>query len=88
MIETTVGRVLFNEVVPEKAGFINQVLNKKSLRGIIGDILKMTSVPETADFLDKIKDMGFTFAFKGGLSFSLGDIIIPEEKVNMIDSAK
>ena len=87
MIETTVGRVLFNEVVPEKAGFINQVLNKKSLRGIIGDILKMTSVPETADFLDKIKDMGFTFAFKGGLSFSLGDIIIPEEKVNMIDSA-
>ena len=87
LIETTVGRVLFNEVVPEKAGFINQVLNKKSLRGIIGDILKMTSVPETADFLDKIKDMGFTFAFKGGLSFSLGDIIIPEEKVNMIDSA-
>ena len=47
----------------------------------------MTSVPETAEFLDKIKDMGFTFAFKGGLSFSLGDIIIPEEKVNMIDSA-
>ena len=87
LIETTVGRVLFNEVVPEKAGFINQVLNKKSLRGIIGDILKMTSVPETADFLDKIKDMGFTFAFKGGLSFSLGDIIIPEEKVKMIDSA-
>ena len=87
LIETTVGRVLFNEVVPEKAGFINQVLNKKSLRGIIGNILKMTSVPETADFLDKIKDMGFTFAFKGGLSFSLGDIIIPEEKVNMIDSA-
>ncbi len=87
LIETTVGRVLFNEVVPEKAGFINQVLNKKSLRGIIGDILKMTSVPETAEFLDKIKDMGFTFAFKGGLSFSLGDIIIPEEKVSMIDSA-
>ena len=87
LVETTVGRVLFNEVVPEKAGFINQVLNKKSLRGIIGDILKMTSVPETAEFLDKIKDMGFTFAFKGGLSFSLGDIIIPEEKVNMIDSA-
>ncbi|MAR62444.1 MAG: DNA-directed RNA polymerase subunit beta' [Flavobacteriaceae bacterium] len=87
LIETTVGRVLFNEVVPEKAGYINQVLNKKSLRGIIGDILKMTSVPETAEFLDKIKDMGFTFAFKGGLSFSLGDIIIPEEKVHMIDSA-
>ncbi len=87
IIQTTVGRVLFNEVVPEKAGFINQVLNKKSLRGIIGKILKLTSIPETAEFLDKIKDMGFTFAFKGGLSFSLGDIIIPNEKVDMIDSA-
>ena len=87
IIQTTVGRVLFNEVVPEKAGFINQVLNKKSLRGIIGKILKLTSIPETAEFLDKIKDMGFTFAFKGGLSFSLGDIIIPSEKVDMIDSA-
>ncbi|MFL2612245.1 MAG: DNA-directed RNA polymerase subunit beta' [Cryomorphaceae bacterium MED-G14] len=87
IIETTVGRVLFNEVVPEKVGFINQVLNKKSLRGIIGNILKLTSIPETADFLDKIKDMGFTFAFKGGLSFSLGDIIIPSEKIDMIDTA-
>jgi len=87
LIETTVGRVLFNEVVPESAGYINQVLTKKSLRDIIGRILKMTSVPETADFLDKIKEMGFTFAFKGGLSFSLGDIIIPDEKHKMIDSA-
>ncbi len=87
IIETTVGRVLFNEVVPEKVGFINQVLNKKSLRGIIGNILKLTSIPETADFLDKIKDMGFTFAFKGGLSFSLGDIIIPSEKIDMINAA-
>ena len=87
LIETTVGRVLFNEVVPEKAGYINEVLTKKSLRDIIGRILKLTSVPETADFLDKIKEMGFTFAFKGGLSFSLGDIIIPAEKDKMIDSA-
>jgi DNA-directed RNA polymerase subunit beta' len=87
LIETTVGRVLFNEVVPEKAGFINNVLNKKALRGIIGNILKKTSVPETAEFLDKIKDMGFSFAFKGGLSFSLGDIIIPDEKNMMVDSA-
>ena len=87
LVETTVGRVLFNEVVPEKAGYINQVLTKKSLRDIIGRILKMTNVPETADFLDKIKEMGFTFAFKGGLSFSLGDIIIPDEKHKMIDSA-
>ena len=87
IIETTVGRVMFNEVVPEKAGYINEVLTKKSLRDIIGRILKLTSVPETADFLDKIKDMGFGFAFRGGLSFSLGDIIIPGEKIDMIGAA-
>ena len=87
IIDTTVGRVLFNQVVPEKAGFINDVLTKKSLRDIIGNILKITSVPETAEFLDKIKDMGFSFAFKGGLSFSLGDIIIPPEKIDMIGKA-
>ena len=87
IIDTTVGRILFNQHVPEKAGYINQVLTKKSLRGIIGNILKVTSVPETADFLDKIKDMGFSFAFKGGLSFSLGDIIIPKEKTELIDQA-
>ena len=87
LVETTVGRVLFNESVPKKAGFINEVLNKKSLRDIIGRILKVTSVPETADFLDAIKDLGYNFAFKGGLSFSLNDIIIPEEKTSMIDDA-
>jgi DNA-directed RNA polymerase subunit beta' len=87
IIETTVGRVLFNTVVPEQAGFINQVLNKKALRNIIGDILAVTDVPTTADFLDKIKSMGYDFAFKGGLSFSLGDIIIPAEKQDMINDA-
>ena len=87
IIETTVGRVMFNEVVPEKAGYINEVLTKKSLRDIIGRILKITSVPETAEFLDQIKDMGFGFAFRGGLSFSLGDIIIPGEKSEMIGAA-
>ena len=87
IIDTTVGRVLFNEVVPEAAGFFNVVLTKKNLREIIGEILKVTSVPETANFLDKIKSMGYGFAFKGGLSFSLGDIIIPPEKLNMIDEA-
>ncbi|MDC0387059.1 DNA-directed RNA polymerase subunit beta', partial [Flavobacteriaceae bacterium] len=87
IIESTVGRVLFNEVVPEEAGYFNVVLTKKNLREIIGDILKVTSVPETAEFLDKIKSMGYGFAFKGGLSFSLGDIIIPPEKLTMIDEA-
>ncbi len=87
IIETTVGRVLFNEVVPAAAGYINEVLNKKSLRDIIGNILKVTDVPTTGEFLDAIKGMGYKFAFKGGLSFSLGDIIIPEEKTKMIADA-
>ena len=87
IIDTTVGRVLFNEKVPERAGFINEVLTKKSLRDIIGDILKITSVPETAEFLDEIKTLGYKFAFQGGLSFSLGDIIIPNEKFEMINLA-
>ena len=87
IIQTTVGRVLFNEVVPAKAGYINDVLTKKSLRDIIGRILKVTDVPTTGKFLDDIKDMGYKFAFQGGLSFSLGDIIIPPEKTKMIADA-
>lgn len=87
IIETTAGRVLFNEVVPNQAGFINEVLTKKSLRDIIGRILAVTDVPTTAAFLDNIKDMGYKFAFRGGLSFSLGDIIIPEQKDSLIADA-
>lgn len=87
IIKTTVGRVLFNEVVPAKAGYINEVLTKKSLRGIIGGILKATDIPTTGEFLDSIKNMGYKFAFQGGLSFSLGDIIIPAEKTEMIAEA-
>ncbi|NOQ91827.1 MAG: DNA-directed RNA polymerase subunit beta', partial [Flavobacteriaceae bacterium] len=87
IIQTTVGRVLFNEVVPKEAGYINEVLTKRSLRDIIGNILKLTDVPTTGKFLDDIKDMGYNFAFRGGLSFSLGDIIIPKEKQGMIDEA-
>ena len=87
IITTTVGRVIFNHSVPERAGYINEVLTKKSLRDIIGDILTVTSVPETASFLDEIKTLGYKFAFEGGLSFSLGDIIIPTEKQGMIDAA-
>jgi DNA-directed RNA polymerase subunit beta' len=87
IITTTVGRVIFNENVPEVAGYINEVLTKKSLRDIIGDILRVTSVPETAAFLDEIKTLGYKYAFEGGLSFSLGDIIIPPEKTTMIEEA-
>ena len=87
IITTTIGRIIFNDSVPEEAGFINEVLTKKSLRDIIGNILSVTSVPKTAEFLDQIKNLGYKFAFEGGLSFSLGDIIIPAEKQSMIDSA-
>ena len=87
IIETTTGRVLFNKHVPEKAGFINEVLNKKALRNVISNVLKLTSVPETSEFLDSIKSLGYDFAFRGGLSFSLGDIIIPKEKQELIDAA-
>ncbi|ACY40203.1 DNA-directed RNA polymerase subunit beta' [Blattabacterium sp. (Blattella germanica) str. Bge] len=87
LIETTVGRVLFNQVVPQKVGFINESLTKKSLREIIGKILYLTDVPTTANFLDDIKELGFYNAFKGGLSFGLGDIIIPDNKKDMVDYA-
>jgi DNA-directed RNA polymerase subunit beta' len=88
IIQTTAGRVLFNQVVPEAAGYINEVLTKKSLRDIIGKILGVTSVPVTADFLDNIKNMGYKFAFEGGLSFSLGDIRIPDQKPQLIADAR
>jgi len=87
IIETTCGRVLFNEVVPEEAGFINEVLTKKALRDIIGKILKLAGVAKTAAFLDDIKEMGYYNAFKGGLSFNLDDIIIPEAKDGMVTKA-
>jgi DNA-directed RNA polymerase subunit beta' len=87
IIQTTTGRVLFNQHVPEVVGFINRVLNKKALRDVIAKVLTLTSVPETSEFLDSIKSLGYEFAFRGGLSFSLGDIIIPEEKQQLIDEA-
>jgi len=88
IIETTVGRVMFNEVVPKEAGYINQVLTKKALRNIIADIIKVTDIPTAGAFLDEIKTMGYNFAFKGGLSFSLGDIIIPKEKETIVGEAR
>lgn len=87
IIDTTVGRVLFNQIVPEKVGYVNEVLTKKSLRNIIGNILRYTDFPTTAVFLDAMKELGYTNAFKGGLSFSLGDILIPNEKQYMIKDA-
>ncbi|MDR1792254.1 MAG: DNA-directed RNA polymerase subunit beta' [Bacteroidales bacterium] len=87
LVETTVGRVLFNTVVPEEYGFINELLTKKSLRDIIGNVLKKSGTAKTAKFLDDIKDLGFLMAFKGGLSFNLGDVIIPAEKADLIQEA-
>jgi DNA-directed RNA polymerase subunit beta' len=85
MIETTVGRVIFNQHVPREAGYINQLLTKKSLRDIIGMVLKYTSVDKTADFLDNIKSLGYQMAFRGGLSFNLDDVIVPAEKIPMVE---
>ena len=87
LIKTTVGRVIFNRVVPEEIGFINKTLTKKSLRDIISEVLKKTGTTKTAKFLDDIKDMGYKMAFKGGLSFNLGDVIIPEEKATLVQKA-
>ncbi len=88
LIETTVGRVIFNQFVPKEVGFINALLTKKNLREIIGDIIKITNVPKTAKFLDDIKQLGFRTAFQGGLSFSINDLIIPSIKEDVLDQAK
>ena len=82
--ETSVGRVIVNEIVPAEVGYINTIISKKSLREIIGDVIKKCGVAKTADFLDGIKDLGYRMAFKGGLSFNLDDIIIPEEKETLV----
>ncbi len=87
IVETTVGRVLFNRVIPEGYGFINKLLTKKALRDVIGGIMKETGISRTSKFLDDIKDLGFELAFRGGLSFNLGDIIVPEEKQVLINQA-
>ena len=87
VIDTTVGRILFNQVVPPEYGYINQLLTKKSLRDIIGQILKKTGTAKTAKFLDDIKDLGFRMAFQGGLSFNLDDVIVPEIKTKLVGDA-
>ncbi|WP_276500668.1 DNA-directed RNA polymerase subunit beta' [Terrimonas pollutisoli] len=88
LIETTVGRVIFNQHVPAEVGFVNALLTKKNLRDIIGDIIETTNVPKTAKFLDDIKQLGFRTAFQGGLSFSINDLIIPDIKEELLENAK
>ena len=84
MHDTSVGRVIVNEIVPAEAGYINTIISKKSLRDIISHVIKVCGVAKAADFLDGIKNLGYYMAFKGGLSFNLGDIIIPEEKEALV----
>ena len=86
MVETTPGRIIVNQLVPQNVPYINEVLGKKSLRKIISNVIKYTGVARTALFLDDIKDLGYTMAFKGGLSFNLGDVIIPQEKKELIEN--
>jgi DNA-directed RNA polymerase subunit beta' len=88
LIDTTVGRILFNQHVPKAVGFVNALLTKKNLREIIGNIIKWTDVPQTAKFLDDIKTLGFRTAFRGGLSFNVLDLTIPEVKHEMVESAQ
>ncbi len=88
MIDTTCGRVLFNEVVPREVGFLNDVLTKKALRDIIGHVLKICGTAKTAKFLDDIKELGYGMAFRGGLSFNLDHIIIPKEKEILVAKAE
>uniref|UniRef100_UPI003743DC6E DNA-directed RNA polymerase subunit beta' n=1 Tax=Arachidicoccus terrestris TaxID=2875539 RepID=UPI003743DC6E len=88
LIETSVGRVLFNQFVPKEVGYVNALLTKKSLREIVGDIIKITDVPATAKFLDDIKQLGFRMAFEGGLSFSINDLIVPDTRDELLNNAK
>jgi DNA-directed RNA polymerase subunit beta' len=84
MKETSVGRVIVNEIVPDECGYLNTIISKKSLRDIISDVIKRVGVARACQFLDGIKNLGYYMAFKGGLSFNLGDIIIPKEKEELV----
>ena len=83
--DTSVGRVLFNQYVPKEIGYVNEIISKKSLRTIIGKVIKACGVTRSAQFLDDIKNLGYKMAFRGGLSFNLGDVIIPKEKEEYVN---
>ncbi len=83
--DTSVGRVLVNQYVPKEIGYVNEILSKKSLRNIISKVIKKCGIPRSAQFLDDIKNLGYRMAFQGGLSFNLGDVIIPAEKEAIVN---
>ena len=84
LVETSVGRVIVNECIPDEVGFINYIISKKTLRDLISTVINAVGVARACDFLDGIKNLGYFMAFKGGLSFNLGDIIIPAEKEELV----
>jgi DNA-directed RNA polymerase subunit beta' len=88
LIETVAGRVIFNQVVPEEVGFVDELLTKKKLQTIIADVFKYAGQAKTAKFLDDIKDLGFQMAYKGGLSMGLGDVKVPDEKKKLVAEAQ
>ena len=85
LVETTAGRIIVNQYVPDEVPFVNELLGKKALRKIITDVIKNTGVTRTAKFLDDIKNLGYDQAFRAGISFNLGDVLVPDEKVKLID---
>ena len=85
MVETTAGRIIVNQFVPEEVPYVNEVLGKKALRKIITEVIKNTGVSRTAHFLDDIKNLGYDRAFRAGLSFNLGDVLVPPEKYDLIN---
>jgi DNA-directed RNA polymerase subunit beta' len=87
VVETSLGRILVNQAVPERVGYINKLLGKKQLKDVIGNILAETDIPTTARFLDEIKKLGFTYSFRGGLSFNLKDVIVPDVKEKLVKEA-
>jgi len=87
VIDTTMGRILFNQVVPEEYGYINELLKKKNLRDIISGMIRVAGVAKAANFLDAIKGLGFHFAFRGGLSFNMSYVKIPDEKDQLVNKA-
>ena len=83
-VETSVGRVIVNGIIPEQVGYVNKVISKKSLRDIIADVIKNVGFAEACEFLDGIKNLGYRMAYEAGLSFNLDDIIIPKEKTDLM----
>ena len=88
MIETSVGRVIVNGIIPDEVGFFNDVISKKTLRGLISNVIKAVGMAEACAFLDGIKNLGYRMAYVAGLSFNLGDIIIPPEKEEIVDRGR